>query len=179
MIYPTHKQLEALKKENRKNDLYNELEIMTTEDGRWNLYKKDIQYFEPKDNIQRLDEGIKEFLFNISLNNPKDLTRWIEKANNISIELFKKSKSYIDEYVETNDLTASDKIKDLSLMIEHFEEQERYEDCALLMKIIKRIKSENIRKKMREVKGRQQERVVFGPNVTSQQSPSYVQNPPK
>ena len=139
MIYPTHKQLEALKKENRKNDLYNELEIMTTEDGRWNLYKKDIQYFEPKDNIQRLDEGIKEFLFNISLNNPKDLTRWIEKANNISIELFKKSKSYIDEYVETNDLTASDKIKDLSLMIEHFEEQERYEDCALLMKIIKRI----------------------------------------
>jgi hypothetical protein len=143
MIYPTHKQLEALKKENRKNDLYNELEIMTTEDGRWNLYKKDIQYFEPKDNIQRLDEGIKEFLFNISLNNPKDLTRWIEKANNISIELFKKSKSYIDEYVETNDLTASDKIKDLSLMIEHFEEQERYEDCALLMKIIKRIKRRN------------------------------------
>ena len=139
MIYPTHKQLEALKKENRKNDLYNELEIMTTEDGRWDLYKKDIQYFEPKDNIQRLDEGIKEFLFNISLNNPKDLTRWIEKANNISIELFKKSKSYIDEYVETNDLTASDKIKDISLMIEHFEEQERYEDCALLMKIIKRI----------------------------------------
>jgi lipopolysaccharide export LptBFGC system permease protein LptF len=133
MIYPTHKQLEALKKENRKNDLYNELEIMTTEDGRWNLYKKDIQYF----------EGIKEFLFNISLNNPKDLTRWIEKANNISIELFKKSKSYIDEYVETNDLTASDKIKDLSLMIEHFEEQERYEDCALLMKIIKRIKRRN------------------------------------
>ena len=91
MIYPTHKQLEALKKENRKNDLYNELEIMTTEDGRWDLYKKDIQYFEPKDNIQRLDEGIKEFLFNISLNNPKDLTRWIEKANNISIELFNPS----------------------------------------------------------------------------------------
>ena len=137
MIYPTHKQLEALKKENRKNDLYNELEIMTTEDGSWDLYKKDIQYFEPKDNIQRLDEGIKEFLFNISLNNPKDLTRWIEKANNISIELFKKSKSYIDEYVETNDLTASDKIKDISLMIEHFEEQERYEDCALKKEIIK------------------------------------------
>ena len=148
MIYPTHKQLEALKKENRKNDLYNELEIMTTEDGRWDLYKKDIQYFEPKDNIQRLDEGIKEFLFNISLNNPKDLTRWIEKANNISIELFKKSKSYIDEYVETNDLTASDKIKDISLMIEHFEEQERYEDCALLMKIIKRIEKRILMNKM-------------------------------
>ena len=40
-------------------------------------------------------------------------------------------------------------------------------------------KIENIRKKMREVKGTQQERVVFGPNGTPQQSPSYVQNPPK
>ena len=30
MIYPTYKQLEALKKENRKNDLYSELETMTT-----------------------------------------------------------------------------------------------------------------------------------------------------
>tara|TARA_B100000214_G_scaffold356662_1_gene315458 strand:- start:365 stop:1006 length:642 start_codon:yes stop_codon:yes gene_type:complete len=142
MIYPTHKQLEALKKENRKNDLYTELEIMTTEDGRWNLYKKDVEYFEPN-KIQKLDEGIKEFLFNISLQSPKDLTRWIEKANDISIELFKKSKSYIDEYVESNELSNEDKIKDISLMIKHFEEQERYEDCALLMKIIKRIKKRN------------------------------------
>ena len=40
MIYPTYKQLEALKKENRKNDLYSELETMTNEAGRWDLYKK-------------------------------------------------------------------------------------------------------------------------------------------
>lgn len=140
MIYPTHKQLEALKKENRKNDLYTELETMTTEDGRWNLYKKDQQYYDPKDNIQRLDEGIKEFLFNISLSTPKDLSKWIEKANNISLELFKKSKSYIDEYVESNDLNNNDKIKDIDLMISYFEEKEQYEDCAFLMKIKKRIK---------------------------------------
>jgi len=139
MIYPTHKQLEALKKENRKNDLYNELEIMTSEDGRWNLYKKDTQYFEPKDNIQRLDEGIKEFLFNISLQTPKDLTNWIQKANTISLELFKKSKSYIDEYVESNDMTNKDKMKDIDMMINYFEEKEQYEDCALLMKVKKRI----------------------------------------
>ena len=145
MIYPTHKQLEALKKENRKNDLYSELEIMTTEDGRWDLYKKDTQYFDPKDNIQRLDEGIKEFLFNISLQTPKDLTNWIQKANTISLELFKKSKSYIDEYVESNDLNNDDKIKDIDLMINYFEEREQYEDCAFLMKIKKRI---NKRKKL-------------------------------
>ena len=151
MIYPTHKQLESLKKENRKNDLYNELEIMTTEDGRWDLYKKDIQYFEPKDNIQRLDEGIKEFLFNISLNNPKDLTRWIEKANNISIELFKKNESYVNEYVETNDMTSDDKIKDIDMMIDYFEEREKYEDCALLVKIKEKIKKRELLNKIQEI----------------------------
>ena len=147
MVYPTHKQLEALKKENRKNNLYSELEIMTTEDGRWNLYKKDTATF----NIQKLDEGIKNFLFNISLQTPKDLTKWIEKANNISLELFKKNQSYITEYVETNEMTSEDKIKDIDLMINHFEEQEKYEDCALLVKIknkiIKRKKINEIYKK--------------------------------
>ena len=135
MIYPTHKQLEALKKENRKNDLYSELEIMTTEDGRWDLYKKDTRTY----NIEKLDEGIKNFLFNISLQNPKDISKWIEKANNISLELFKKNESYVNEYVETNDMTSDDKIKDIDMMIDYFEEREQYEDCALLMKIKQKI----------------------------------------
>ena len=147
MAYPTSKQLEALKKENRKNDLYSELEIMTgSEDGRWNLYKKDAKMF----NIEKLDEGIKNFLFNISLQTPKDLTRWVEKANNISLDLFKKSKSYQDEYVETNEMTYDDKITDINMMIQHFEEQERYEDCAILMKIKQRIEKRKIINKIEE-----------------------------
>ena len=147
MAYPTSKQLEALKKENRKNDLYSELEIMTgSEDGRWDLYKKDTAMF----NIEKLDEGIKNFLFNISLQTPKDLTRWVEKANNISLDLFKKSKSYQDEYVETNEMTYDDKITDINMMIQHFEEQERYEDCAILMKIKQRIEKRKIINKIEE-----------------------------
>ena len=146
MIYPTHKQLEALKKENRKNDLYSELEIMTTEDGRWDLYKKDTRTY----NIEKLDEGIKNFLFNISLQNPKDISKWIEKANNISLELFKKNESYVNEYVETNDMTSDDKIKDIDMMIDYFEEREQYEDCALLMKIKKRIKQRKQKIKIRK-----------------------------
>ena len=146
MAYPTNKQLEALKKENRKNDLYSELEIMTSEDGRWNLYKKDAKMF----NIEKLDEGIKNFLFNVSLQSPKDLTRWVEKANNISLDLFKKNKSYQDEYVETNEMTYDDKIKDINMMIQHFEEQEQYEDCALLMKIKQRIEKRKIINKIEE-----------------------------
>ena len=145
MIYPTYKQLEALKKQNRKNELYSELETMTNEDGRWDLYKKDQNFFkfdpdpDPMSSIEKLDEGIKNFLFNISLQTPKDLTKWVQKANIVSLDLFKKSKSYQDEYVETNDMAYKDKIKDVDMMIEHFEEREQYEDCALLMKIKKRI----------------------------------------
>ena len=143
MIYPTHNQLEELKKENRKNDLYSELEIISSDNGRWDLNTTDTESFN-LNNIHKLDEGIKNFLFDINLNAPEDLTRWVEKANKISLELFKKSKSYIDEYVETNDLSNNDKIKDIELMIEHFEEQEQYEDCALLMQIKEKIQKKKL-----------------------------------
>ena len=144
MIYPTYKQLEALKKENRKNDLYDELETMTNESGRWDLYKKDTSMF----NIQKLDEGIKNFLFDISLQTPKDLTNWVEKANKVSMDLFRSSKSYQDEYVETNDMGYKEKIKDINMMISYFEEREKYEDCAILMKIKQRIEKRNILTKL-------------------------------
>ena len=144
MIYPTYKQLEALKKENRKNDLYSELETMTTEDGRWDLYKKDTKNF----NIEKLDEGIKNFLFNISLQTSKDISSWVEKANKVSMDLFKSSKSYQDEYVETNDMNYKDKIKDVDMMIDYFEEREQYENCALLLKIKQRIEKRELINKL-------------------------------
>ena len=140
MAYPTSKQLEALKKENRKNDLYSELEIMSNEDGRWDLYKKDTKMF----NIEKLDEGIKNFLFNISLQTPKDLTNWVEKANKVSMDLFRSSKTYQDEYVETNEMGYKEKIKDINMMIDYFEEQEKYEDCAILVKIKQRIEKRQL-----------------------------------
>jgi hypothetical protein len=140
MIYPTYKQLEALKKENRKNDLYSELETMTNESGRWDLYKKDTSMF----NIQKLDEGIKNFLFDISLQTPKDINNWVEKANKVSMDLFRESKSYQDEYVETNDMGYKEKIKDIDMMIDYFEEREKYEDCAILMKIKQRIEKKQL-----------------------------------
>jgi|TARA_B100000579_G_scaffold365800_1_gene325336 hypothetical protein len=144
MIYPTYKQLEALKKENRKNDLYSELETMTTEDGRWDLYKKDTKNF----NIEKLDEGIKNFLFNISLQTSKDISSWVEKANKVSMDLFKSSESYQDEYVETNDMGYKDKIKDVDMMIDYFEEREQYENCALLLKIKQRIEKRELINKL-------------------------------
>ena len=144
MIYPTYKQLEALKKENRKNDLYDELETMTNESGRWDLYKKDTKNF----NIEKLDEGIKNFLFNISLQTSKDISSWVEKANKVSMDLFRSSKSYQDEYVETNDMGYKEKIKDINMMISYFEEREKYEDCAILMKIKQRIEKRQLLTKL-------------------------------
>ena len=139
MVYPTSKQLENLKIENRENDLYSELEIVSSNRGRWDLDEEDTKTFN-LDNVQKLDEGIKDFLLNVSLQTPKDLTKWVEKANTISLELFKRSSSYINEYVESNELTSDEKIKDLDLMIDYFEEREQYEDCALLVKVKQKIK---------------------------------------
>ena len=144
MIYPTSRQLERLKKENRKNDLYSELETMTNEAGRWDLYKKDTKMF----SIEKLDEGIKNFLFNVSLQSSTDITNWVEKANKVSMDLFKESKSYQDEYVETNEMAYEDKIRDVDMMIEYFEEREHYEDCAILLKIKQRIEKRQLLNKL-------------------------------
>ena len=56
-----------------------------------------------------------------------------------SLTLFKRNNDFIDDYVKTNEMSKEDKIKDLDLMIEHFQEEERYEDCALLVKIKNKI----------------------------------------
>ena len=47
---------------------------------------------------------------------------------------------FIKEYVETPEMSAKDKIKDLNIMIDAFVEEERYEDCALLVKIKDKVK---------------------------------------
>ena len=54
------------------------------------------------------------------------------------------------DYIETKEMSAKDKVRDLDLMIEAFVEEERYEDCALLVKIknkvIKHYKKQKIKK---------------------------------
>ena len=50
---------------------------------------------------------------------------------------------------------------------------------ALETEGIEKIKIKNIRKKMGEIKNRNQERIVFGPNVKQPQQQGYVNNPPK
>ena len=78
----------------------------------------------------------KNFLFDIagSISSPEDISRFVGRANETTLKLFKQDPVYITEYVETNEMSYKHKLKDLDILIQYFEEQERYEDCALILK---------------------------------------------
>ena len=67
--------------------------------------------------------------------NREEIQEFLTHANEVSLSLFKESKEFIDDYVKTTEMTKKDKLKDIKLMIEYFVEEERYEDCALLVGI--------------------------------------------
>ena len=127
MVYITENQLNKLKENNTESALFMELEVMSTESDRWNLYKES--------NKENVVEDIKDFMFNFQIKDKKDIQRFLTQANETSLTLFKQSKDFIDDYIKTSSMSKKDKLKDIELMIEHFVEEERYEDCALLVGI--------------------------------------------
>jgi len=139
IVFITEKTLEKLKEENLEKGLFMGLEILSSGEKRFETWKG-------IDNVMKLDEGIKDFLFDIagSISGPEDISRFVGRANETTLKLFKRDPVYIEEYVETNEMSYEHKIKDLNLLIQYFEEQERYEDCALLMKIKKQVEKRNI-----------------------------------
>ena len=137
IVYITEKVLSKLKEENMEKELFTHVDILSRE------IKENI--FE-LDNVIKLDEGIKEFLFDIAgqLSSPEDITRFVGKANETTLKLFKQKQSYITEYVETNDMSYDNKMKDLDILIQYFEEQERYEDCALILEVKDKVKTREL-----------------------------------
>ena len=95
-------------------------------------------------------QNIKNFMFSFQIKGKDDINKFLKEANETSLALFKKNKDFIIDYVKTVEMSKKDKIKDLDLMIEAFVEEERYEDCALLVKIknkvIKYYKKQKIKK---------------------------------
>ena len=142
-IYVNETMLERLKEENTEKDLFIDLEIMSTESERWNIFKG----MKDKD---KLFESIQNFMFSFQIRDKNDINKFLKEANETSLALFKKNKDFIDDYVETPEMSIKDKVKDLDLMIEAFVEEERYEDCALLVeiknKVIKHYKKLKIKK---------------------------------
>ena len=134
MVYITENQLNKLKENNLDSNLFMDLEVMSTESERWNLFQ-DINQ-KKKENIM---DKIQDFIFSFQIRDKEDIEKFLVQANETSLALFKKSDDFINEYVETSEMSSKDKLKDLDLMIEAFVEEERYEDCALLVKIKEKV----------------------------------------
>ena len=135
IVYITENQLNKLRENNTESSLFMDLEVMSTESERWNLFQ-DIKDKE-KDN---LFDKIQNLMFSFQIRDKEDIQKFLTQANETSLKLFKQSDDFINEYVRTPEMSKKDKLKDIELMIEAFVEEERYEDCALLVKVKDKIK---------------------------------------
>jgi hypothetical protein len=131
-IYVNETMLDKLKEENTEKGLYMELEVMSTESERWNIFKG-------MRDKERLFDKIQDFMFSFQIKDKKDIDKFLREANETSLALFKRNKEFIIDYVETKEMTKKDKLKDLEIMIDAFVEEERYEDCALLVEIKEKV----------------------------------------
>lgn len=123
------------------SDLWDSIEYLGGDDGKWDTYKQLKQGDFIKD--------IKDFMFSPPFNhenmniNPQDnipIDELIAHTNETSLKLFRKNPEFIDNYLSTEELTEEEKQIDLLQMIGYFEKLERYEDCAFLVKIKNKLK---------------------------------------
>ena len=114
-----------------KEDLFTDFEVLSKEDERWDNYNK----LKDRDFIK----DISDFMFSFTPNKKVDVDIFIEKANETTLKLFQKSNEFLVDYVHNTSMSVDEKINDLNYLIIFFEDQERYEDCALLSKIRKKI----------------------------------------
>ena len=135
MIYVNDIILEKLKLENVERGLFCDIDVMNGESERWNL----IKGMERKKS-ENLFEKIQDFMFSFQIRDREDIQKFLTQANETSLALFKKNDDFIEDYITTKELSYKDKLKDIESMIEAFVEEERYEDCALLVKIKNKIK---------------------------------------
>lgn len=110
-----------------KGDMFNSFEVMSKEEERWNTYKKKRD----KDFI----DNISTFMFSLAPESKIDIDSFIAKANEATLNMFKTSNEFRGDYVMSTFMTVEEKVNDLDALIEFFEAQERYEDCAYILKI--------------------------------------------
>ena len=135
MIFINDIMLEKLKLDNMERGLFCDIDVMNTENERWDLIKR-IKNIETENILDKLQD----FMFSFQIKSKKDIERFLKEAKETSLTLFKKNDDFVQDYVETKEMSKKDKLKDVELMIEAFVEEERYEDCALLVKIKNKIK---------------------------------------
>ena len=133
-VYVTENQLNKLKDQNTERSLFMNLEVMSTESERWNIFQG-----LKKDDLKSDLEKIQDFMFSFQIKDKKDIQKFLIQANETSLALFKKNDDFVNDYIETPSMSKKDKLKDIELMIEAFIEEERYEDCAFLVKIKEKV----------------------------------------
>jgi len=116
-----------------KDDMFSSFEVMNQEEERWNTYKKK----KDKDFIK----NISNFMFSLAPENKIDIDDFISKANEATLKMFKTSNEFRGDYVMNDFMTVEEKINDLNVLIEFFEQRERYEDCGYLLQIKDKIKA--------------------------------------
>ena len=137
MVFINNIMLEKLKEENLERGLFVDIDVMNGESERWNMIKG---LNKEEDERENLLDKIQDFMFSFQIRDKDDIEKFLRQANETSLKLFKQNESFVEDYVTTKELTYEDKLKDIDLMIEAFIEQERYEDCALLVKVKNKVK---------------------------------------
>ena len=146
MIFINNIMLEKLKEENLERGLFVDIDVMNGESERWNLIKG-IE----KEKTENLFDKIQDFMFSFQIKDREDIEKFLIQANETSLALFKKSPEFVEDYIKTKELTYKDKLKDIDLMIESFIEEERYEDCAFLVKIKEQIEKHYTNKLLKKI----------------------------
>ena len=147
MIFITRKLLKKLKEDHLETGLYCDLEVVSMTQQKFMRdmtadYKPDLKEHE-------IVKRIQNFMLNFQIKDKDDIAKFVKQANETSLALFRKNKEFIDDYIETKEMSAKEKIRDLNLMIEAFEQDERYEDCAFIVSIRDKLKKHNMKQKIR------------------------------
>ena len=79
-IYVNEAMLEKLKEENTEKGLFLDLEVMSTESERWNIFKS----MKDKD---KLFENIQNLMFSFQIKDKKDIEKFLTEANDTSLAI--------------------------------------------------------------------------------------------
>ena len=124
-----------LEEENTEKALFMDLQIINRNDEDKGEYKINPTKKLDKETL----ENLKSFMFNFEVKDPDEIDDFLSQTNETSLSLFRRNDDFIEDYVRTLEMEGEDKIKDIDFMIRYFLEDERYEDCALLQDIKKRV----------------------------------------
>ena len=99
----------------------------------------DNNIFKIEKRIKDFIKDISQFMFSFVPEEKVDIDEFIHKANETTLNLLKTNDNFRADYVLNAFMKPEEKVKDLEYLINYFEAGERYEDCAVLLKIKNKI----------------------------------------